>query len=186
MHGSPSAPSSSAREEWECRYSAEWIAESEWLERESRNDPHPAAQQVLNAPSLFHMLRKLSLLLFFAVAAPYLHAASFIGNPNFIFSNDVAYVPGGGPVQSGERRETMDIYRPTGATGPLPVLLLVHGGGWNSSSNSAYIADKDFLATGKYVVATMNYRLNSVVEPLIEQVDNVKAAIRFPQKQTSS
>src|SRR5688500_13131075 len=125
------------------------------------------------------MFARLILLLLLTVFAGPLHGQGFIGNPNYVFTNDVFYVPGGGPVQGGERRESMDIYRPTGATGPLPVLLLIHGGGWNSSSNSSYIADKNFLANGKYVVATMNYRLNTAVEPLLEQVDDVKAAIRF-------
>jgi len=116
---------------------------------------------------------------FLLASAAALHAQTFIGNPDFVFSNDVAYVPGGGPLQGGQRRETMDIYRPAGTTELMPVLLLIHGGGWNSSSNDAYIADKNFLATGDYIVATMKYRLNTVVEPLLEQVDDVKAAIRF-------
>lgn len=113
------------------------------------------------------------------IAAGELRAQTFIGNPNFQLFNDVAYVPGGGPIQSGVRREIMDIYKPIAATGPLPVVLLIHGGGWNSGSLDGFIDTKGFLATGDYVVAAMNYRLNTPIEPLFQQVDDVKAAIRY-------
>jgi len=122
-------------------------------------------------------LRPLTAFLFLATGAV-APAGNFFDPGQFKFTNDVHYVPGGGNV-GGVRRQSFDIYEPVGATGPLPVLLLIHGGGWNTGSGDSYLAaGKDFLATGDYVVAAMNYRLNTVVEPLLTQVDDVKAAIR--------
>src|SRR5689334_14560333 len=33
-------------------------------------------------------------------------------------------------AERGQRRLMLDVYRPRAATGPAPVLLFVHGGGW--------------------------------------------------------
>jgi len=92
---------------------------------------------------------------------------------SYTFSDNVAYVSGG------TSRQVMDIYRPTGATSATPVLLFVHGGGWNSGSAESYMDLWTGLGQGSFAIATMNYRYNSVVEPLAAQVDDVKAAIRF-------
>jgi len=91
----------------------------------------------------------------------------------YTFSNDVAYVAGG------TSRQVMDIYRPTGASGTTPVLLFVHGGGWNSGSAEAYMDLWPGLGQGSFAIAAVNYRLNTAVEPLATQVDDIKAAIRF-------
>jgi len=91
------------------------------------------------------------------------------------FHNNVAYVSGG------HARQIMDIYTPTGATGPLPVVLYVHGGGWNSGDAESYLNLWPGLGQGTFAIAAVNYRLNApnIVEPLLTQVDDIKAAIRF-------
>ena len=89
------------------------------------------------------------------------------------FFNNVPYVSGG------TTRQVMDIYIPVGATGPVPVVLYIHGGGWNQGAAENSINDWDQLGQGSFAIAAVNYRLNTVVEPLVTQVDDMKAAIRF-------
>lgn len=91
----------------------------------------------------------------------------------YTFHNDVAYVSGG------VSRQVMDIYTPAGAAGPLPVVLFVHGGGWNSGSAESYMNLWPGLGQGSFAIAAVNYRLNTPSEPLVTQVDDIKAAIRF-------
>ena len=53
----------------------------------------------------------------------------------------------------------LDLYRPSGATGPAPAIIFVHGGGFNSGSRSAYAADAEAYARRGYVTATIDYRV---------------------------
>ena len=52
---------------------------------------------------------------------------------------DLEYVPGG------HERQKLDLYLPEKATGPLPVVLWVHGGGWRAGDKAGSPAV--FLAT---------------------------------------
>ena len=107
----------------------------------------------------------------FLIAAP-TQAQTLFPTPH-TFYNDVAYVTGG------TSRQVMDIYTPTGASGTLPVVLYVHGGGWNSGLAEPNMDLWPGLGQGTFAIAAVNYRLNTVVEPLVTQVDDIKAAIRF-------
>jgi acetyl esterase/lipase len=55
---------------------------------------------------------------------------------------------------------TLDIYRPSYEHGPLPGLVVVHGGTWQSGSNSEFVALNAYLAGRDYIVAAINYRLS--------------------------
>jgi len=114
------------------------------------------------------------LVLFALMACPMTGTSQTIMPTPHTFHNNVAYVAGGNAA-----RQSMDIYTPTGASGPLPVVLLVHGGGWNSGAAEPFLDTWASLGQGSFAIAAMNYRYNTVVEPLITQVDDVKAAIRF-------
>ncbi|MGQ8870764.1 alpha/beta hydrolase [Paenibacillus sp. TSA_86.1] len=66
---------------------------------------------------------------------------------------DVAY------ADEGRRSSTVDIYYPSAATEPLPVILWVHGGGW-VMGDKGDIADYAVqLSQRGYVVVSMNYAL---------------------------
>jgi acetyl esterase/lipase len=54
---------------------------------------------------------------------------------------------------------TLDIYRPGYEHGPVPALIVVHGGAWQSGDNSEGLALNGYLAARDYVVASINYRL---------------------------
>jgi len=51
----------------------------------------------------------------------------------------------------------LDLYRPENSSGPLPVVLWVHGGGWKSGSKDNCPAS--WLAAEGFAVASINYRL---------------------------
>jgi acetyl esterase/lipase len=85
--------------------------------------------------------------------------------------HDLAYVPGG------HERQKLDLYLPAKATsGPLPVIVWIHGGGW-------WEGNKDWrravpLVLKGYAVANINYRLSQhAVFPA--QIEDCKAAIRW-------
>ena len=73
----------------------------------------------------------------------------------------------------------LDIYRPANATGPLPLIVWIHGGAWRKGSKQNPKA-KSLVSEG-YVVASVEYRLSQeAVFPA--QIHDCKAAIRWLRK----
>src|SRR5262249_35146502 len=66
---------------------------------------------------------------------------------------DVAYLP------TGRREHTLDVYRPSERSGPLPVVLYVHGGGFRILSKDTHWLMALAFARRGYVVLNINYRL---------------------------
>src|SRR5438045_1461993 len=64
---------------------------------------------------------------------------------------DVAYVKGGGKSQS------LDLFVPPNADKPMPLLIWIHGGGWQKGDKANCPAK--VLTRFGYVVASVNYRL---------------------------
>lgn len=85
---------------------------------------------------------------------------------------DLAY------VDNGHERHKLDLYLPKQAQGPLPVLIWVHGGGWqNGSKDGCPPLHAGYVERG-YAVASLNYRLSGhAVFPA--QIEDCKAAIRW-------
>ena len=54
---------------------------------------------------------------------------------------------------------TLDIYKPGYTHDPVPGLLVIHGGSWQSGHSKEFIALNAYLAARDYVVASINYRL---------------------------
>lgn len=85
---------------------------------------------------------------------------------------DLAYVAGG------HERQKLDLYLPEKSAGPLPVIVWVHGGGWQGGSKNQCrpLAD-GFVARG-YAVASIGYRLSGdAIFPA--QLEDCKAAVRW-------
>lgn len=83
------------------------------------------------------------------------------------------------PYASVSDAELMDIYLPNNGTGPFPVILSLHGGGFalGDKSGSDLEAALAGLERG-YAVVSINYRLSDEsVFPA--QINDVKAAIKF-------
>ena len=92
--------------------------------------------------------------------------------PNVIAHRDLAYVEGG------HERQKLDLYLPKDARGPLPVIIWVHGGGWqNGSKANAFPLRFGCTAQG-YAIASIGYRLTDT-ETFPSQIQDVKAAIRW-------
>jgi acetyl esterase/lipase len=53
----------------------------------------------------------------------------------------------------------LDIYKPGYNHAPLPGLLVIHGGSWQSGDNKDFIALNAYLAARDYIVAAIDYRL---------------------------
>ena len=86
----------------------------------------------------------------------------------------------------GFRTMTLDLYQPKRAPKdyPKPLLIFVHGGGWNSGDARQGGGFSDFpgvlaaLAAKGYVVASVNYRLSGEAH-FPAALQDVKAAIRW-------
>lgn len=85
---------------------------------------------------------------------------------------DLAYVEGG------HERQKLDLYLPRGATAPLPVIVWVHGGGWQNGSKAQCRPLADGFVGRGYAVASVGYRLSSdAIFPA--QIEDCKAAVRW-------
>lgn len=75
-------------------------------------------------------------------------------------------------------RVAMDIFRPAKASGPLPAVLCVHGGGFRAGNRASYHNLAMKLAQKGYVAATASYRL-APRHQFPAAVEDVKAAVRY-------
>jgi acetyl esterase/lipase len=72
------------------------------------------------------------------------------GRPIIGWLRDLQFVPGG------HERQKLDLYLLEKASGPLPVIVRVHGGGWKDGSKDWRRAEP--LVPKGYAVASVNYR----------------------------
>lgn len=94
---------------------------------------------------------------------------------------DLAYVPGGDPLQR------LDLLRPDGVgCEPVPVVVWVHGGGWQTGDKANQLDPKVALWNDAgWAVASVNYRLTDLAVPEPDRVlapdhnEDVAAAIAF-------
>lgn len=76
--------------------------------------------------------------------------------------------------------QKLDLYIPTSGSGPFPVVIMVHGGGFmmGDKADGAGLTGVDQLLAAGYAVASINYRLSSeAIYPA--QIYDAKAAVRF-------
>jgi acetyl esterase/lipase len=79
-------------------------------------------------------------------------------------------------VGNGLVRQQLDLYLPEQATGPLPLVVWIHGGAWQNGSKEPCRAL--FLSTHGFAVASINYRLIDA-GPFPIQIEDCRAAIRW-------
>lgn len=72
----------------------------------------------------------------------------------------------------------LDLYRSPGAPRPLPVLVVIHGGSWNSGDSSQLAWLNGYLAARGVAVAAINYRL-APQHTFPAQRDDVLAAVTW-------
>ena len=84
----------------------------------------------------------------------------------FVVADILASVPSR-PIRIEERvfgtldgeKLTLDVFRPGYEHGPLPGVLVVHGGSWQSGSSREFIQLNQYLAARDFIVFSINYRL---------------------------
>jgi acetyl esterase/lipase len=81
-------------------------------------------------------------------------------------------------VEGGHDRQTLDLFLPATPNGPVPLIVWVHGGGWQNGSKENCLALRSGFLERGYAVASLNYRLSQhAVFPA--QIEDCKAAIRW-------
>jgi acetyl esterase/lipase len=71
----------------------------------------------------------------------------------------------------------LDLYSPRQASGPLPVIIWLHGGGWSKGRKEGRSPAVSLVDDG-YAVASVDYRLTKVA-PFPAQIEDCKAAVRW-------
>jgi len=71
----------------------------------------------------------------------------------------------------------LDVYKPT-INGPLPAILLVHGGGWVQGDKRTLEVNARYFAERGYVGVSVNYRLGPVIK-FPAEIEDVKCAVRW-------
>lgn len=81
-------------------------------------------------------------------------------------------------VENGHERQKLDLYVPEKSDGPLPVIIWVHGGGWQNGSKASCPPLREGYVQKGYAVASLGYRLSShAIFPA--QIQDCKAGIRW-------
>jgi len=83
---------------------------------------------------------------------------------------------------STHERQKLDLFRPKGADGVRPGVVLVHGGGWRGGDKAGYGSLALQLAARGYVAIAVNYRL-APANPHPAQLDDVQRAVRWLRHQ---
>ena len=85
---------------------------------------------------------------------------------------DLAYSP------QGHARQKLDLYLPETADGPLPLIIWVHGGGWQNGSKDQCLPLRLGFTSRGYAIASLNYRLSGdAIFPA--QIEDCQAAVRW-------
>ena len=76
--------------------------------------------------------------------------------------------------------QKLDLYIPSNGSGPFPVVIMVHGGGFmfGDKADGAGLTGVDQLLEAGYAVASINYRLSGEAT-YPAQINDAKAAVRF-------
>jgi len=93
---------------------------------------------------------------------------------------DVSLVAGLTYAQLGERCLKLDLYLPLAARadGGMPVVVLVHGGGWRSGFRSEFAPMAVRLAQHGYAAVAISYRLSGEA-PYPAAIHDTRAAVRW-------
>jgi acetyl esterase/lipase len=100
-------------------------------------------------------------------------ARGVVGMPDLVYS----VLPGFRPLR-------LDLYEPPGGSGPHPLVVFIHGGGWVSGHTRHSGAFENWpgvlasLAAKGYVVASIEYRLSHEA-PFPAAIQDVKSSIRW-------
>lgn len=93
------------------------------------------------------------------------HAAS---NPDLA----IAYGP--------DPQQLLDIYRPVAQAGPLPAILIIHGGAWREGSRKDFAFAAPAFTRAGFVAVCIDYRLATAAgNKFPAQLDDAQRAVRY-------
>ena len=81
-------------------------------------------------------------------------------------------------VVNGHKRHVLDLFVPDKADGPLPLIIWIHGGGWQNGSKERCLPLRKGYTERGYAVASINYRLSGHAT-FPAQIEDCKAAVRW-------
>lgn len=98
---------------------------------------------------------------------------------NVSIEKDIVY------ARYGTRELMLDLYRPKERpSGPLPCIVVIHGGGWRAGDKQRFARQAAYLASKGFVTACIGYRLLPEVG-IPECVQDSKAAVRWVRANAS-
>ena len=102
---------------------------------------------------------------------------------DLVFRRNVEYCPGGTGIQW-----RLDYFKPADAAGPLPAIVMVHGGGWKGAGGKTnYNPICIRWAQRGYFVMAIEYRTSSsTVSTFPEAIEDCKCAVRWLRSQAST
>lgn len=74
--------------------------------------------------------------------------------------------------------QLLDLYLPTNAKAPVPLIIWIHGGGWKNGSKETCLPVRMGFTERGYAVASINYRLTGEAT-FPAQIEDCKAAVRW-------
>ncbi len=109
-----------------------------------------------------------------AVSLPFASLASAASNPDQLHANiEYGKSPKGVPLRA-------DIYTPTGEDGHAPVVIIVHGGGFNSGDKQGESQYSASMASNGFVAVNVNYTLSTPsASGYPQQVHEIQNAISW-------
>ncbi len=119
----------------------------------------------------------LAIVLFGTPAQPILSNPRSAEITNAAVQRDLVYKRVNGTVL------TLNLYRPEEVSGPLPVIVWIHGGGWRRGRKEQCPAVA--LVQDGFAVASIDYRLSSAA-PFPAQIEDCKAAVRWLRANAST
>lgn len=99
-------------------------------------------------------------------------AQSTLLSPAARTERDLIYKTAGG------RPQKLDLFFPPEGTGPFPVIVWIHGGGWRSGSKENCLPARTGFPQRGFAVASVNYRLTDAAT-FPAQIEDCKAAVRW-------
>ena len=106
--------------------------------------------------------------------------------PSVTVEKDLCYEPGPGGCTGGLSHE-FDAYLPSGASGALPAVILVHGGAHKVGTKADFASVAGALVADGMVAFSINYRLDTPTTPGYPmQVQDVLAAVTYIRANAAS
>ena len=126
---------------------------------------------------------KTTLLIRLVLASLFPALGSAASGDDYTLHQDIPYL---GP----DRAEKLDLYLPRAATGKLPVVLSIQGGGWTQGDKAWGVEKPNCIALAQagYATASINYKLNTkgTNDAFPQNIYDCKTAIRFLRKEAAT